>query len=95
MRNLKTVQSNHLQAHLDRLQGTAEFLAELQGGESLAGRMRISNILGACTEGLVLIKDRLVKAREDAKNDDPVITLAPGLTIRPPKGFIRSKHADE
>lgn len=39
MHNLKSVKIHTLKAHLDRLQNTADFLAELAGGEAMAGRL--------------------------------------------------------
>ena len=59
IQNLKTIKSHTLKAHLDRIQNTAEELAQWAAGEVLAGRLHSSHDLGRLASGLLNIETSL------------------------------------
>ena len=64
MHNLKTIKAHSLKAHLDRIQNTAEALAELAAGEALAGRLNSSGECSRLCVGLLAVKDSVTRQAE-------------------------------
>ena len=74
MLNLRTIKSHTLKAHLDRIQNTAEELANWSAGEVLAGRLASSQEMARLTSGLLSIRAMLeaqatmIRGTETAEN---------------------------
>ena len=71
MQNLKSVNIHTLQAHVDAMQRTAEFLAELCAGEILAQRQLSAAELVCVATNLVRVKDDLVAAGNAIRLPEP------------------------
>jgi folate-binding Fe-S cluster repair protein YgfZ len=69
MQNLKTIKIHSLKAHLDRLQDTAEALAQLGAGETIAGRLASSQELARLAVGLLAVKAAAEKAAEAVRGE--------------------------
>lgn len=57
--NLQTIKIHSLKAHLDRMQDTAEAMAQLVAGEVLAGRLQASQDLARQVAGILSIRSSI------------------------------------
>jgi hypothetical protein len=67
MQNLKTIKIHSLNAHLDRLQDTAEALAALGAGETVAGRLWASQELARLAVGLLAVKAGVQRTADEVR----------------------------
>ncbi len=70
--NLKSMKIHTLKAHLDRIQNTAEFLAQLAAGEALAGRLGSSGECSRLCVGLLAVGQAVQKAADLVRDPEPV-----------------------